>query len=382
MFLRMLLINYNRNNFTNKYPNIINNITELLPIKNPLGIILLLQIRGGIDKKKSHNGHRTDTIPICNEIIKLGYEALPIFYKDNDFNEVYKLLSHKFIKGIIIRINPGNNPGITNKKWKDLLETFNEKLVIMSPPKLINRMGSKDSLVKIRNLRSGRKDTRCYYNKEDWYQNFPKQFMDNPNIKRVIKQNNGSTGEGIWIVELKNKTQPVTLDSTLILIEAVDNHLEEKSIKEFLNYCEKYFIGQDSLIVDQKFLPRITEGEIRFNLISDQIITIIEKVPKDGGVSATLHSGAKYTSYDIDEPKFSNIVKQLKEDLPQMIECFDIKNGQFPLIWTIDYIRDQKNDEGLDTYCIGEINCTCVGISSQLEKMAPLIAKSAVKYCS
>ncbi len=71
-----------------------------------------------------------------------------------------------------------------NKKWKDLLETFNDKLVIMSPPKLINRMGSKDALVKIRNLKSGRKDTTCYYNKEDWYQNFPKQFMDNQDIKR------------------------------------------------------------------------------------------------------------------------------------------------------------------------------------------------------
>jgi hypothetical protein len=59
-----------------------------------------------------------------------------------------------------------------------------------------------------------------------------------------------------------------------------------------------------------------------------------------------------------------------------------MKNIQFPLIWTIDYIIDEKTKEGHDTYMIGEINCSCVGITSQLEELAPKVAKAAIYCCT
>ena len=148
-----------------------------------------------------------------------------------------------------------------------------------------------------------------------------------------------------------------------------------------MTFCHQYLEGKDGLIVDQKFLPRIVEGEIRFNMILDKVVSIFHKIPVNGGISATLHSGAKYISYPGDHPKFKLLYSQVIDDLPKMSECFDMKGTPFPLIWTIDFIYDEKNVKGEDTYCLGEINCTCVGITSQLKELSPKVAKAAVKCC-
>ena len=41
-------------------------------------------------------------------------------------------------------------------------------------------------------------------------------------------------------------------------------------------------------------------------------------------------------------------------------------NYDLPLIWTIDFILDTKED-GTDKYVLGEINASCVGFSTHLE---------------
>ena len=37
-----------------------------------------------------------------------------------------------------------------------------------------------------------------------------------------------------------------------------------------------------------------------------------------------------------------------------------------PLIWTADFMLDDAPD-GTDTYVLGEINCSCVGFTSELD---------------
>jgi hypothetical protein len=39
-------------------------------------------------------------------------------------------------------------------------------------------------------------------------------------------------------------------------------------------------------------------------MILDELVSIVHKVPVEGGMSATLDSGAKYTSYPADCEKF------------------------------------------------------------------------------
>ena len=51
--------------------------------------------------------------------------------------------------------------------------------------------------------------------------------------------------------------------------------------------------GERAAIVDQRFLPRIVEGEVRVYMIRDRPVSVLHKKPAEGQLSATLFSGAK-----------------------------------------------------------------------------------------
>ncbi len=219
---------------------------------------------------------------------------------------------------------------------------------------------------------------------------------------RVIKQNRGSQGEGVWIVQLEDESAycsaqgecpPVTDDTRIVLMEAWDNHVEHHTVGEFLEFCingrtdksgswtstgqGRYFDGgleAGSMVVDQRFLPRITEGEVRCLFVGSELVEIVHKKPKEGGLSATLASGAIYTKYSPDDEKFATLVQHLKEDVPRIMESFDMAHQPLPLLWTADYIYGDTDDE----LYVGEINCSCPGITQQLG-IVPVIAKVALE---
>merc|ERR1712045_738847 len=99
-------------------------------------------------------------------------------------------------------------------------------------------MGAKDALVKIKDTDFGLVDTLGYYSPEDMKAGFPKAIAFQP---RVVKQNRGSAGEGIWIIKLKDEkycenygeaTAPG--DAMLVLKEANDDHIEEYTVDELM----------------------------------------------------------------------------------------------------------------------------------------------------
>ena len=74
-----------------------------------------------------------------------------------------------------------------------------------------------------------------------------------------------------------------------------------------MTFCEKYIIGENGMLVDMEFLPRIKEGEIRILLVGANPIFVVHKKPADSAdaFSATLFSGAKYR-YDAEEVTAAN----------------------------------------------------------------------------
>ena len=100
------------------------------------------------------------------------------------------------------------------------------------------QMGAKDALVNIGKLNCGLEDTYAYYNEEDLVAGFKKTCAFQP---RVIKQNRGSAGEGIWLCWLWDKESDSKVevypskslgesslddDAYLKLMEMNDNHVE------------------------------------------------------------------------------------------------------------------------------------------------------------
>ena len=82
---------------------------------------------------------------------------------------------------------------------------------------------------------------RRYYEDAAFIEGFKKTMAYQP---RVIKQNRGSSGEGIWIIKLKEANYCGSFGErscddgeVLSLMEANDNHAEEHTVAEFIEWC-------------------------------------------------------------------------------------------------------------------------------------------------
>lgn len=144
-----------------------------------------------------------------------------------------------------------------------------------------------------------------------------------------------------------------------------------------MTQCEDYLDGDNGMLVDMRFLPRIVEGEIRILLVGDMPVSVIHKKPAAGGnnFSATLFSGAQYTHDTPDAwPHLLDVFERFRPVIAERLG--GELGGAMPLLWTADFIlaggaEGAEGAEGADNtrdaYVLGEINCSCVGFSSQLE---------------
>merc|ERR1719478_204022 len=345
---------------------------------------------GGADK--SSNGHRYDTVPFVNGMILAGISCQPIHYLHEEHDKFFEVCS-KF-DALIVRCNPGqiNQDGGSQQKFDDAVRALQAKGIQAWPsPDVMEFMGAKDALTKIAHLNIGLEDTLTYYDDAAFIEGFKKTMAFQP---RVIKQNRGSSGEGIWIIKLKVGNYCATYGErscedgeVLELMEANDNHAEEHTVAEFIEFCTKgrtdksgewtskgvgkYLEGgkeAGGMLVDQRFCPRIVEGELRYNCIGKKLIGIIHKKPKEGGISAVSGTGSVYTFYGPDEPKFKNLTTNfLVKDIDLVMPSLGL-NEPIPLWWTTDFILASPvgTPAEEEKWIVGEFNCSCVGVSKCL----------------
>lgn len=342
--------------------------------------IVVFEVEGGSDKYI--DGHRRDTMPIVEAIRARGWGAEVVYYRPEWAEALYTYVSGNF-DGYVSRVNPGNIPG-GEKGYFDLLSRLSGEagLVGMSTPEEMMAYGAKDALVKLKDTDLVPSDTAAYYDVADFHGTFPTSLSYG---ERVLKQNRGSTGSGIWRVRLADKelaasVEPGTalpLDTKLICTEAVDNHSEERELGDFMDFCDQYIIGDNGMLVDMRFMPRIVEGEIRILMVGPHPVFVVHKKPAAGGdnFSATLFSGAKYT-YDKPED-WRELVDIFAEARPVIAE--KLGGDNIPLIWTADFMLDDDGAGG-DSYVLGEINCSCVGFTSELHMgIQEMVADEAIK---
>ncbi|KAH8062521.1 hypothetical protein JL722_3442 [Aureococcus anophagefferens] len=361
---------------------------------------------GGSDK--GPDGNRIDSIPIANGVIKAGGACDMLLYDYTD-HAGFEATIEKY-DALIVRINPGQLsqiPGVdgVQAKFDATMNAFVGKgKPVWSSPGVQQKMGAKDALCKIANMGCGLVDTFAYYDAETLETQFKKTMAFQP---RVVKQNRGSAGEGIWLCWIANETKDGIIpdieypsktfgaeslgdDVMLKLMEMNDNHVEYHTVKEFLVFCVdgpsgagagtwtstfpgEYLKGGAAAggqLVDQRLLPRISEGEVRVLMAGDTCQMIIHKKP-EGGLSAVGGNSA-YTYYEPSDPLYADLLTKLTTDIKNgLMDVLDLKGEALPLLWTCDYIP--KNPEGwsktenacdMETeYVVGEFNCSCVGVS-------------------
>lgn len=322
--------------------------------------VIIFEARGGTDK--GQYGFRNDSKPIIDSLKSRGWTAEIIFYRDEDRGEIYRY-THDKADAYISRVNPGNLNDETGY-FQMLKELVSNGIEGLPHPNAMIAYGAKNSVERLKGTEIVPEDVYTYYDFDTLKENFPKSLAKGI---RVLKQNRGSTGEGIWKVDVLNKEKykdEIPFDAILKLTEARDNHTEEKTLQEFLEFCIQYLEGNNGMLLDMPFLARIKEGEIRVLMLRNKAVNVVHKKPADqaDAFSATLFSGAIYR---YDEPtQWPELVRLVERMVPTIQR--KLGNYDLPLIWTADFILD-TDENGNDKYVLGEINASCVGFTTFLE---------------
>ena len=222
---------------------------------------------------------RYDSVPIANGVIMAGGSCELFDYTPDDHDGFAAKV--KAYDALIVRINPGqlSAPGVkegAQMRFDGLMTEMVKTLKkpVWSSPGVQTQMGAKDALTNIGHLSCGLPDTYTYFGEPSGK---CAHFVGPDGMRktcafqpRVIKQNRGSAGEGIWLVwalakDGKKVKKPdykadddsikfsaagglppycsklgealLDDDDMLKLMEMNDNHIEYHTCAEFLEFC-------------------------------------------------------------------------------------------------------------------------------------------------
>ncbi|KAH8076504.1 hypothetical protein JL721_510 [Aureococcus anophagefferens] len=185
----------------------------------------------------------------------------------------------------------------------------------------------------------------------------------NPGQLSQIPGADGAQAKFDATMNVRRQGQALAGDGAMLkLMEMNDNHVEYHTVKEFLVFCVdgpsgagagtwtstfpgEYLKGGAAAggqLVDQRLLPRISEGEVRVLMAGDTCQMIIHKKP-EGGLSAV--GGNSAYACTSRRTRSTDLLTKLTTDIKNgLMDVLDLKGEALPLLWTCDYIP--KNPEG------------------------------------
>ncbi|MBK7327524.1 MAG: Cj0069 family protein [Dehalococcoidia bacterium] len=168
-----------------------------------------------------------------------------------------------------------------------LLRDASEAGVYVSAhPDVILKMGTKEVLVRTRDTEWG-SDSYAIPSAQAALSQLPARLRKGP---RVLKQNRGSGGNGVWKVELEGDTAVAAQLPVAVLHAARSSRVEHTTLGEFTERCAGYFaaFSGSGMLIDQPYFPRVGEGMTRAYMAGDrsgfgsQLVTALAPFPGGG----------------------------------------------------------------------------------------------------
>jgi hypothetical protein len=292
---------------------------------------------------------------VFEALAALGIEAEPAVYADDIVDEVRRQLLG--CDGVLVWVDPISD-GQNRLRLDALLRDVASRGVWVSAhPDVILKMGVKEVLHRTKHLGWGT-DTHLYRTGEAFREEFPPRLRTAG--PRVLKQNRGNGGQGVWKVEWLS-------DATVRVLHARRGSVPETvPLGEFIGQCEAYF-ANEGCIVDQPFQPRLPDGMIRCYMGEDkvvgfghQLIKALIPPPPEGPDSPGAQPGPRIM-HPASAPPFQALrAKMETEWTPQMMGLLGIDAASLPIIWDADFLYGPRDVSGEDTYVLCEINVSSV----------------------
>jgi hypothetical protein len=232
---------------------------------------------------------------------------------------------------------------------------------VSAHPDVVLKMGVKEVLYRTKHLGWGT-DTRLYRTARAFSEQFPERLqLAGP---RVLKQNRGNGGQGVWKVEL---VSVAAHHAAIVRVQHArrGSAPEEMQLGDFMRSCDAYF-ANEGCIVDQPFQPRLLDGMIRCYMGADKVIGfghqfIKELLPPPESLDSQAAQPGARIMHPASAPAFQALrTKMESEWTPQMMQVLDIDCESLPIIWDADFLYGSRELSGEDSYVLCEINVSSV----------------------
>lgn len=294
---------------------------------------------------------------IFSELGALGIDAEPAVYGEEMQDKVRTQLMNA--NGALVWVNPIQGDRTREKLDALLREVAATGRLVSAHPDVILKMGVKEVLHRTRHLGWGT-DTRLYRSASEFRDGLSYQLRSAG--PRVIKQNRGNAGQGIWKVELIDPSK-----SSVTALEARrGSRPETMSLEAFVTRCEIYF-DWGGCIIDQPFQPRLRDGMIRCYMGIDRVvgfghqkIRALIPPPPEGPDAPAAQPGPRIM-YAANAAPFQVLRKKMESEwTPQMMNVLGIEKNSLPIVWDADFLYGPMDAVGADTYVLCEINVSSV----------------------
>ncbi len=322
-----------------------------------LGKIALLW-RGDRETRRQATPDNNRWRHIFAALAALNIRAEPAVYCEEAADEVREQLLT--LDGVLVWVDPLSDGRTRFQLDAMLREVASRSVWVSTHPDVTQKMGVKEVLYATRHLGWGT-DTHLYRSFAAFQEEFPHRLeSDGP---RVIKQNRGNGGQGVWKVEIAPGARG---DIVTVLEARRGSEPEALPLNSFMAKCAAYFSDR-GCIIDQPFQERLPDGMIRCYMGTDkvvgfghQLIKALIPPPPEGPASPEAQPGPRIM-HGATAPQFQTLRRQMEDEwVPQMMQLFGLTRETLPIIWDADFLYGPRNAAGDDTYVLCEINVSSV----------------------
>ena len=322
--------------------------------------------RGDAEARRAATPQNNRFYRIFEELAAVGIHAEPAVYDEEFADEVREQLLTA--DGVLVWVDPIHQGKTRAALDASLREVASRGPWVSAHPDVILKMGVKEVLYRTKRLGWG-SDTHLYRTAAEFDAEFPRRLQSSG--PRVVKQNRGNGGQGVWKVE-QVPTHTGAVDTVRVLHALRGSIPQDLPLQEFMALCELYF-AWGGCIIDQPFQPRLPDGMIRCYMGADkvvgfghQFIKALIPPPPEGLDSPAAQPGLRIM-HGADAAPFQALrAKMETEWTPQMMEVLGVNRQSLPIMWDADFLYGPQTASGEDSYVLCEINVSsCFAIPEQ-----------------
>lgn len=304
---------------------------------------------------------------IATALREAGLEVEAAAYADEAVEEVRAQLRH--LDAVLVWANPIIEPDRDRATLNALLEDVaNAGVYVSAHPEVIRKMGTKEVLYRTQSMTWGC-DTRHYPTLQAMQAEFPDCLAAGQ--ARVLKQDRGSSGDGVWKVEpaepAVGRAAALSPVAPVRVRHAKRGSVEEEMpLNQFMLRCEPYFNSRGGMF-DQVYQSRLTDGMVRCYMVRDRVAGFGEQLinalyPAACGTNQhTAPEPGPRLYYPPTRPDFQPLKDRMEREwLAELCRTLELDPAMLPAIWDADFLYGPKDSAGADTYVLCEINVSSV----------------------